>query len=111
MVTVRRIEAKEGWRLRLRFSDGTEGEANLEGQWERGPIFAPLQDPAFFQRVRVSRTLGTVAWPNGADIAPETLYERVHGYLPDEEKPTSQARETFRLAVEEAQQELRRLPA
>ena len=42
-------------------------------QWLHGPVFEPLHDPAYFQRFFVEA--GTVTWPNGADIAPETLYE------------------------------------
>jgi len=38
-------------------------------------VFEPLKDPAYFQRFFIEA--GTIAWPNGADIAPETLHERV----------------------------------
>ena len=41
-----------------------------------GPVFEPLKDPAYFAQVTVDAELGTVVWPNGADLAPDALYER-----------------------------------
>ena len=61
-------------RIRLTFDDGTAGTVDFR-QWLRGPIFEPLKDIAYFRGFFLDG--GTVAWPNGADIAPETLYERV----------------------------------
>jgi hypothetical protein len=60
----------------LRFEDGTEGEVDLRLSL-RGPVFEPLRDIEYFKQVRVDPELGTIVWPNGADIAPETLYERL----------------------------------
>ncbi len=62
-----------GHRVWLRFDDGLEGEVDLRGAL-RGPIFEPLQDPARFAGFTVDVTL---TWPNGADLAPESLYARV----------------------------------
>ena len=40
-----------------------------------GPVFEPLRDPAYFARAALDPVRGTVVWPNGADFAPEALYE------------------------------------
>ncbi|HET7437613.1 MAG TPA: DUF2442 domain-containing protein [Thermoanaerobaculia bacterium] len=63
--------------LWVRFEDGTSGEVDIQPSF-RGPVFEPLRDVEFFKRVRVDAEIGTIVWPNGADIAPETLYDRVH---------------------------------
>ena len=60
--------------LVITFDDGTRRRVNL-GPFLRGPVFEPLRRPAYFRKARASREAGTVVWPNGADIAPETLYE------------------------------------
>jgi hypothetical protein len=63
--------------LWLQFEDGTAGEVDLAEELT-GPVFEPLKDPAYFTRVRVNRDTGTIEWPNGADFAPEFLYEKAH---------------------------------
>ena len=60
--------------LDLTFEDGTRKQVNLLPLLE-GQIFEPLRDPGFFARVTLDPVAGTVVWPNGADIAPEALYE------------------------------------
>jgi hypothetical protein len=37
-------------------------------------FFEPLRDPGCFSRVRVDPEGGTIAWPNGVDMAPEPLH-------------------------------------
>lgn len=59
------------FRIRLRFDDEVEKTVDFR-KWLRGPIFEPLLNPEAFRTFRVEG--GTIAWPNGADIAPETLY-------------------------------------
>jgi len=68
-----RAEFRGGYRIHLTFHDGLERTVDLE-HWIDGPIFEPLKEGAYFQRFFVEG--GTVVWPNGADVAPETLYER-----------------------------------
>jgi len=67
-------EYRGEFKIRLVFSDGVEGTVDFS-EWLQGPIFEPLRDQEYFARFFVDG--GTVAWPNGADIAPETLHERV----------------------------------
>jgi hypothetical protein len=60
----------------LRFSDGAQGEADLAGELT-GPVFEPLRDPAYFRTFVLHPELHTIVWPNGADLAPEFLYDRI----------------------------------
>ena len=60
----------------LRFSDGTRGEVDLASELD-GPVFEPLRDPVYFRQFVLHPELHTVVWPNGADLAPEFLYERI----------------------------------
>ena len=60
----------------LRFDDGAAGEVDLSDRLY-GPVFEPLRDLEYFQAFEVHRELHTLVWPNGADFAPEFLYERV----------------------------------
>ncbi len=67
-----------GYRIALRWDDGTGGEIDLTDElW--GEVFEPLKDAAVFARFRLDPELGTLVWPNGADLAPEFLYERTCG--------------------------------
>lgn len=68
------VEVVGEFRLRLTFDDGTVGQVDFSGRQWRG-VLEPLGDPAYFGRVRVDPELGTVAWPNDIDLAPEPLYE------------------------------------
>jgi hypothetical protein len=69
------IEYREGYVYHIRFDDGLEGDVDFSGYIGRGPIFRPLADLSFFRKARVEG--GTIAWPNDADIAPESLYETI----------------------------------
>ncbi len=68
----------QGFAVWLRFADGSEGIVDLAADLA-GPIFEPLRDPLFFARVVLHPELKTLVWPNGADLAPEFLYERLRG--------------------------------
>lgn len=60
--------------LKLKFDDGVEKEVYVFPKL-RGPVFEPLKDPEYFRKVRVDDEAGTVVWPNGADFAPEALWD------------------------------------
>lgn len=66
-------------RVRLKFDDGTEGEYDMTPLIARGGIFAPLADPAYFAQVTVNEDLGTIVWPNGADVCPDVLHAAITG--------------------------------
>ena len=59
--------------IRLKFNDGTLRIVDLEPYIERGGVFEDLKDKDFFKKFFID--LNTLCWPNGADIAPERLYE------------------------------------
>lgn len=72
------------FRLRLTFEDGKTGEIDLAKHVSFSGIFAPLKDPKTFNTVRVDPELGTICWPNGADIYPVVLYSWVFNVpIPD----------------------------
>ena len=77
-MTPKIIDAKyvERYTLYLRFSDGSEGEINFENELT-GEIFEPLKDIVFFRKFTVNNEVHTLVWPNGADFAPEFLYENI----------------------------------
>jgi hypothetical protein len=68
-----RAEYRDSFRIHLTFNDGIESTIDF-APWLQGPIFEPLKEPGYFQRFFIDG--GTIAWPNGADIAPETLHQQ-----------------------------------
>jgi len=72
-------KALDDYRLHLQFDDGVEGVVNLAPHLSFQGVFEPLRDPAYFAQVRVDPQLGTVVWPDGADLDPDILYGRLTG--------------------------------
>jgi hypothetical protein len=72
------VEAQyiSGFKVRIRFSDGVEGDIDLSQELS-GPIFAPLRNVEEFKRVSLHPELRTLVWPNGADLAAEFLREKL----------------------------------
>ena len=77
MIWVTEAKALQDYRLWLRFSDGSEGNVDLQDfiLGDSRPIVAALRDPVVFEALRVE--MDTVVWKNGFDLAPEFLYARV----------------------------------
>jgi hypothetical protein len=73
MNEVTSIEYKGKYVYHITFDDGLDADVDFEHLLDRGPVFQPLRDIGFFQRAKIEG--GTITWPNGADISPESLYE------------------------------------
>ena len=73
------VRALDGHRLQLRFADGVEGVVDVSTRVPFDGVSAPLEDPEYFRLVRVNEELGTIVWPNGADLDPVVLYRLVTG--------------------------------
>ncbi len=70
------IKYKKDYVFHIVFDDGMKGDVDFSSWLTKGPVFEPLQDVQLFKKALIEG--GTIAWPNGADIAPETLYELLH---------------------------------
>ena len=75
MVDIVHVSVLADYRVHLRFDNGIERDVDLR-PFLNGPAFEPLvRDRAEFERVHVDSGVGTIVWPNGADIDPDVLYE------------------------------------
>ena len=70
-----KIQYTRGYTFFVEFDDGKKGEIKLDEFLQIGPVFRALRDKRFFRNAKIEG--GTISWPNGADIAPETLYEKL----------------------------------
>ena len=73
------VSTKPDLRLQVTFVDGTTGEVDL-GKFLNdakitGTVFEPLRDPGAFSKVEV--VMGAVQWANGADLAPDAMYDAI----------------------------------
>jgi hypothetical protein len=73
METVVSVDVLRPYVVAVTFDDGHRREVDI-APFLDGEVFRPLRDPAFFAQVTVDPELGTIVWPNGADLAPEFLY-------------------------------------
>lgn len=76
MYRVVAVEPLKAYRVRIRFSDGVEGEVDLSALVGKG-VFAVWNDPEQFAKVFIDPESHTLAWPGGIDLCPDTLYQDV----------------------------------
>ncbi len=71
------VQPLESYRLYLKFEDNQEGVVDISQLIEFTGIFAPLQNLAYFNQVKLNPEWGTIYWENGADLDPDVLYSIV----------------------------------
>jgi hypothetical protein len=74
MVWVEAAHAIGGYSVQVRFNTGETFDIDLAGKLD-GEVFEPLRDETYFQKLTLNPDIETVVWPNGADLAPEFLYQ------------------------------------
>ena len=79
LIDIVEVACQGDYRVQLRFEDGTEGQIDLAAVVPFDGIFAPLKDRDYFAKVAVNPDLGTICWPNEADLDPCVLYSLVTG--------------------------------
>jgi len=73
---IEKVNYVRDYTIHLRFADGIEGDIDLAEELY-GELFEPLTDPTVFRQFTVHPEFRTLCWPNGADLAPEFLYEKI----------------------------------
>lgn len=71
------VEAREDFRVWVRFEDGLEGEVDLSDLAGKGVFKRWVDNPSEFAQVSVDPASGTIVWPGGLDVAPDRLYSDV----------------------------------
>lgn len=86
------VQPLSQYKVRIRFSDGIEGEVDLSALVGKG-VFACWNNPAQFAKVSIDPQTHTLSWPGGIDICPDRLYQDVMiAKVPDEQKQSAISR-------------------
>jgi len=83
---------KDGYKIEVKFDDGKGGVVDFSSYLKKGNVYKKFKDLAFFRNFTINQDLGVLTWPDGIDIAPETLYAEATGtplpvWMKSEEKP------------------------
>lgn len=77
---VTRVQALPNRNLDLTFENGFHGIVEMDRVVKNYTgVFAPLLQDDYFKQVSVNTELGTIVWPNGADLCPDVLYSQATG--------------------------------
>lgn len=66
-----------GYKIEIEFEDGKTGVVDFENMVEMKGVFKRLRKIDYFKKFYLNKELGTLCWPDGQDIAPETIYEKL----------------------------------
>ncbi|MBM3282619.1 DUF2442 domain-containing protein [Candidatus Gottesmanbacteria bacterium] len=73
---IKKIQYEREYIYNIQFENNRKGNINFQPfLW--GEVFEPLKEKKFFRKAFINQTSGTITWPNGADIAPETIYKKI----------------------------------
>ena len=73
---IKKIQYKKNYIYHIQFEDKSEGDVDFE-QFLWGEVFDELKNVSYFKKASIDKIGGTISWPNGADVAPETLYKLI----------------------------------
>lgn len=79
LVDIVSVQPLDDHRIHLTFEDGVEGEIDVSRFVDFTGVFEPLNEEVYFRQVTVNHDIGTICWPNGADIDPDVLYHAITG--------------------------------
>ncbi|MBI3609550.1 MAG: DUF2442 domain-containing protein [Nitrospirae bacterium] len=81
MLKIIDVRPLPGFKIRVKFQDGVEGQVDLSDLAGKG-VFSKWKEPGFFESVFIDKESHTVAWPGGIDLSPESLYAEITGKSP-----------------------------